>query len=44
MKTLKAYQTPEILVFPVNFADLLTTSPNGDNDTDWDENWNGIIS
>lgn len=41
MKDLKAYQTPEILIFPVNNADLLTVS---DNDTEWDPNWNGIIS
>lgn len=41
MKNLKLYQTPEILIFPVSQVDLLTVS---DNDTDWDENWNGIIS
>ncbi len=41
MKTLKLYQTPEILVFPVDCADLLTVS---DNDAEWDDAWNGIIS
>ena len=41
MKDLKAYQAPEILVFPIDCLDLLTVS---DNDADWDENWNGIIS
>ena len=41
MKELKMYQTPEILVFPVTYADLLTIS---DNDAEWDTNWNGIIS
>ncbi len=41
MKTLQSYQTPEILIFPIDCADLLTAS---DNDTDWDPNWNGIIS
>ena len=41
MKDLKTYQAPEILVFPIDCLDLLTVS---DNDADWDENWNGIIS
>ena len=41
MKNLKAYQTPEILVFPIDCVDLLTVS---DNDAEWDPNWNGIIS
>ena len=41
MKDLKLYQTPEILIFPVFFTDLLTVS---DNDAEWDPNWNGIIS
>ena len=41
MKNLKSYQTPEILVFPVDCLDLLTIS---DNDSDWDEKWNGIIT
>ncbi len=42
MKTLKTYQAPEILVFPVDCMDLLTVS--SDNDTEWDPIWNGIIS
>ena len=41
MKNLKAYQTPELLVFPINNVDLLTVS---DNDAQWDPDWNGIIS
>ena len=41
MDILKTYQTPEILVFPVNCADLLTESI-GDNDAEW--SWgDGII-
>jgi len=34
----KTYQTPAILVFPVDCADLLTAST--DNDTNWDNRWN----
>ena len=41
MNNLKTYQTPEILVFPVDCVDLLTAS---DNDAEWDSNWNGIIT
>jgi hypothetical protein len=41
MKNLKTYQTPELLVFPIDCVDLLTES---DNDAEWDPNWNGIIS
>ena len=33
-----SYQTPEILVFPVDCADLLTVST--DNVTNWDTRWN----
>ena len=41
MKDLKSYQTPELLIFPIDCVDLLTVS---DNDAEWDSNWNGIIS
>ncbi len=41
MNELKKYQTPEILVFPVDCVDLLTAS---DNDTGWDSGWNGIYT
>lgn len=41
MKKPKKYQSPEILVFPIDRVDLLTVS---DNDVEWDPNWNGIIS
>lgn len=41
MKDLKTYQTPELLVFPIDCMDVLTVS---DNDAEWDPNWNGIIS
>ena len=38
---MKIYQTPEILLFPINSADLLTVS---DNDAAWDSSWNGIYT
>ena len=41
MKNLKSYQTPEILVFPMDCTDLLTLS---DNDAEWNPIWNGIIT
>ena len=41
MKDMKTYQTPEILIFPISNADLLTVS---DNDTGWDDAWNNIFT
>ena len=41
MKNLKPYQAPDVLLFPIDCADLLTVS---DNDVAWDSSWNGIIT
>ena len=37
----KQYETPSINCILLNLADIVTVS---DNDTEWDHNWDGIIS
>lgn len=40
MKNLKLYQTPEMVVLPVDPVDLITAS---DNDKPWNEKWTDYI-
>lgn len=37
MKTLKLYQSPEMMVVSIEVVDLITAS---DNDVEWNDNWN----
>jgi hypothetical protein len=36
----KEYVSPQLLIYPLNKEDIITTS--GDNDTPWDGNWTKI--
>lgn len=40
MKNLKLYQAPEMIVLPVDPADLITAS---DNDAEWNGDWDEYI-
>ncbi len=37
----KQYETPQVTCILLNLADIVTAS---DNDTEWNPDWNGIIS
>ena len=36
----KDYVSPQLLIYPLNKEDIITTS--GDNDVPWDGNWTNI--